>query len=234
MKDNREGGVQDGQSSNKKRSWFRRKSSQKSKSEVKNATSKTSTRTESSSPRRSLRTRSSNSAHASGKYNAEYDKKILALEGKIQKQIADLDNEKNAQSLRTAYGVLYFEGMEKDFPDDDSLQEILTAEMKQDKKKSTEFLNVRGRKFNRFDQVHSGNVKGKRFYEDDEEDIAYGRKNKNGTLSFVDNKCLSASSMMSGIYEFMDICGLGGNKTDDKVVPKESIEIAVPNKSRSI
>lgn len=226
MKDNREG-VQDVQSSNKKRSWFKRKSSQKSKTDVKNATSKTATRSE--SPRRSLRPRSSNRAHTSSKYNVEYDKKILALEGQIQKQIADLDNEKSAQSLRTAYGVLYFEGMEKDFPDDDSLQEILSAEMKQDKKKSTEFLNVKGRKFNRFDQVHSGNVKGKRFYEDDEEDIAYGLKNK-----FVDNKCVSASSMMSGIYEFMDICGLGGNKTDDKVVPNESIEIAVPNKSRSI
>jgi hypothetical protein len=158
----------------------------------------------------------------------------LALEGQIQKQIADLDNEKNAQSLRTAYGVLYFEGMEKDFPDDDSLQEVLSAELKQDKKKSTEFLNVKGRKFNRFDQVQSGNVKGKRFYEDDEEDIAYGLTNKNCTLSFVDNKCVSASSMMSGIYEFMDICGLSGNKSDDKVVPNESIEITVPNKSRSI
>jgi hypothetical protein len=163
----------------------------------------------------------------SSKYNAEYDKKILELEGKIQKEIANLDNEKHAQSLRTAYGVMYFEGMEKDFPDDESLQEVLSAEMKQDTKKQPEFLNVRGRKFNRFDKVQSGNVKGKRFYEDDEAD-AHGLQNKDGGLSFVDNKCLSASSMMSGIYEFMDICGLGGNKAEDKVVSNTDQSMSMP------
>jgi hypothetical protein len=207
MKDMREG-AQDVQSTNKKRGWFKRKSSQKNKTNGKNATPK------------SLLSRSNNVSHASSKYDAEYDKKILELEGTIQQQIAELDNEKHAQSLRTAYGVLYFEGMEKDFPDDESLQEILSAEMNQDKKKSTEFLNVKGRKFNRFDQIQSGNVKGKKFYEDDEVDIAaHGLENKNGALSFGENKCLSASSMMSGIYDFMDMCGIGGNKTKDEVVP---------------
>jgi hypothetical protein len=222
MKGTRDG-AQDVQSTNKKKSWFKRKSSRSNKTDGKNDTSQSETRYETSSPRRSLRSRSNNNnnnrAHMSSKYNAEYDKKILELEGKIQKEIANLDNEKHTQSLRTAYGVLYFEGMEKDFPDDESLQEVLSAEMKQDKKKQPEFLNVKGRKFNRFDQVQSGNVKGKRFYEDDEADIAHGLQNKDGGLSFIDNKCLSASSMMSGIYDFMDMCGIGGNKTKDEVVP---------------
>jgi hypothetical protein len=230
MKGTRDG-AQDVQSTNKKKSWFKRKSSRSNKTDGKNDTSQSETRYETSSPRRSLRSRSNNNnnrAHMSSKYNAEYDKKILELEGKIQKEIANLDNEKHAQSLRTAYGVLYFEGMEKDFPDDESLQEVLSAEMKQDKKKQPEFLNVKGRKFNRFDQVQSGNVKGKRFYEDDEADIAHGLQNKDGGLSFIDNKCLSASSMMSGIYEFMDICGLGGNKAEDKVESNADQSMSMP------
>lgn len=156
------------------------------------------------------------------------DKAILDVEGKIQQHIAELDKQQNAQRLRTAYGVPYFEGLEEDFPDDDSLQEVFTNELKNGEKKSTEFLNIKGRKYNRFEDIRTKQDGGKRFYDDDE-DLRNTAHSQDGN-SFM--TCLSASSLMSGMYGIMDMLGVGGNKGDDKSTPVENIDVDV-NKSQS-
>lgn len=201
----------------KNRGWFRRKN----KSDVDTTTQATKEQ-KSCSPSPFAYSRSSGPL--------EYDDKtILDVEGRVQKQIAKLDSEKNAQSLRTAYGVLYFEGMEKDFPDDDSLQEVFNNELKNGGKKSTEFLNVRGRKYNRFESIRTKENDGKRFYEEDDEDMKNRAQTLDGNSLLT---CLSASSLMSGIYGIMDIIGIGGNTAGEKETPVENIDITV-RKSKS-